>query len=69
MRQWARRTTWVRVRQNTAPSWACPSADGHVGGGGGAAYSPSECIVDVCDVLECDVELMDERLPYGQCAQ
>ena len=56
----------LRPAEYLAPSWAWPSADGHVVIGGGAAYSPSERIVDVCDVLECDAKLMDERLPYGR---
>ncbi|PIL23225.1 hypothetical protein GSI_14534 [Ganoderma sinense ZZ0214-1] len=55
-----------RPAEYLAPSWAWPSVDGHVVVGGGAAYSPGECIVDVCDVLECDVKLLDERLPYGR---
>ena len=55
-----------RPTEYLAPSWTWPSVDGQVIVCAGAPYNPREQIVDVCDVLECEIALVDQRLPYGQ---
>jgi hypothetical protein len=65
-REWADDALRPRPREYIAPSWAWPSVEGHVVVRTGAPYPAGERIRDVCDMLECDVRLFDERLPYGR---
>ncbi|KAI0336610.1 HET-domain-containing protein [Cubamyces sp. BRFM 1775] len=53
-----------------APSWAWPSVDGRVitRSGSEAERVSGGDVVDVCEVLECNVALMDKRLPFGRIA-
>ncbi|KIJ58835.1 hypothetical protein HYDPIDRAFT_119193 [Hydnomerulius pinastri MD-312] len=50
-----------RPQEYLAPSWSWASVEGHV-----RVKPPVDCDDDACEVLECDVTLMDERLPYGR---
>ncbi|OJT13281.1 hypothetical protein TRAPUB_10174 [Trametes pubescens] len=47
-----------------APSWSWASVEGRVRVQPPVLYSGDD--VEVCDVLKCDVTLMDERQPYGR---
>ncbi|KAJ8482964.1 hypothetical protein ONZ51_g5023 [Trametes cubensis] len=57
-----------RPLEYLAPSWAWPSVDGRVitRSGSAAESVRGGGIVETCEVLECNVTLMDKRLPYGR---
>lgn len=50
-----------RPQEYLAPSWSWASVEGHI-----RMQPPVDCDVDNCEILECDVTLMSERLPYGR---
>ena len=55
-----------RPSEYLAPSWAWPSVVGHVLTHVGGAYVHSSEVTCTCEVSECSIVLMDERLPYGR---
>jgi hypothetical protein len=50
-----------RPQEYLAPSWSWASVEGHI-----RVQPPVDCDASTCEILECDVTLMDERLPYGR---
>ncbi|KAI0650319.1 heterokaryon incompatibility protein-domain-containing protein, partial [Trametes meyenii] len=53
-----------RPAEYLAPSWAWSSLDAHVVTRAGAAYDGG--LQDACEVLRCNVTLVDKGLPYGR---
>lgn len=65
-RDWDTDALSARAKEYIVPSWTWASVQGHVVVQTGVAYPAGECIRDICDVVECGVDLMDQRLPYGR---
>ena len=63
---WAADALRPRPSEYISPSWAWPSVDGQVITRAGTAYHPKSGVADICEVLECEVALLDKRLKYGQ---